>query len=82
MIIINHLVFGCPIQTLIEYKERHKIANYIYWKVCKYHGKLDREKWYKHQSEPITEAKRVTIFWYFAIQNRKKNKEPWIRYCG
>ena len=29
---------------------------------------LKPEKWYKHQPEPITETKGITILWDFAIQ--------------
>ena len=34
---IDHLVYSCPIQTSIGYKEkRDKIKHYIHWKACKY----------------------------------------------
>ena len=35
---------------------------------------LDCEKWYKHQQEPKTEAKKVTILWHFVIQPDGKMK--------
>ena len=33
------------------------------------------EKWYKHQPEPIREAKEATIFVDFCIQNDRKIKK-------
>ena len=65
---IDHLVSGCPILTPIEYKERQdKIEQDIHWIVGTYYGILDCEKWYKHQPEPITGAKGVTILQDFTI---------------
>ena len=59
---IVHLASGFSIATPIEYKEMHnKIGIYIHWKICKYNGILDCEKWYRHQPELIAEAKGVTI---------------------
>ena len=42
---IDNLVSGCPILTLIEYKEKHdKIRHCIPWKVRKYYRVLDCER--------------------------------------
>ena len=60
---IDHLMSGYPILTPTEYKERHdKMEHYIHWKIFKYCGILDCEKWYKHQPEPMTEAEEAIIF--------------------
>ena len=57
---IDYFVSNCSILTSIEYIEMHnKVGHYIHWKVCKYFGILDCEKWYEHQLEPITEGKRA-----------------------
>ena len=68
-----HLVSSCPVLTLIEYKKMYKnIRYYILWKIHKWYGILDREKWYKNQLEPITEAKKTRILWKFSIQIDRK----------
>ena len=64
-----------PILTPIEYKGSHnKKGHYIHWKMYKYDGILDCEKWYKHQPYRITEEKGTDILWDFAIQNDRKVK--------
>ena len=61
------------ILTPIEYKEKHdKIGHYIY--ICNYNRLLKSEKCYKHQPEPIREAKESTILSDFAIQTDRKIK--------
>ena len=58
-----------PTFSPIKCKERHdKIGCYIHWKICKYDGILDCEKWYEHQTEAQTEAKRAAIFLDLAIE--------------
>ena len=43
----------------------------------KYNGILHCEKWYKHQPEPIIEAKVTSLLWYFVIQTDRKIKSNW-----
>lgn len=35
---IGHLVFGCPILTAKESKDRHRFGQYINWKICQYYS--------------------------------------------
>ena len=75
---IDHLVYGWPILTPIEYKESlDEIGHCILWKVCKYSGTLDCGKCYKHQPED----KGATLLWKFAIQTDRKikNNRPDIK---
>ena len=68
----DHLIYSCLILTPRECKESHDKIEH--WKTCKYCTISNGEKWYKHQPEPLTEAKRATILWDFAIQTGRKIK--------
>ena len=61
------LVTGLSILTPIECKESHDKIHFIYWEICKYYDILKSEKCYKHQPDPITEAKETTILSDLAI---------------
>ena len=76
---IDYLVFCCTILTLIEYKERpYKRGHYIHWKVDKYYGILNCEKWCQYQPEPLTEANGTTVLSDFAIQTDRKIKSNYL----
>ena len=48
--------------------DTQQIGHYIHWKTGIFFGIVKWEEFYKHQSEPITEAKEVTILRNFTIQ--------------
>ena len=60
----NHLISGC--QTLLadgHYTKRHnKVCSYIHWTICQAHNNQTEDIW-KHQPEPVTANKEVTIFY-------------------
>ena len=72
---IDHLVSGCPTLAKSEYIVRHnKVAQYIHWKVCQHYGIKASNRWYEHETPPVTENEKVTILWDFSIQTDRTIK--------
>ena len=72
---IDHLVSGCPTLAINEYLIRHnKVAQYVHWKVCQHFDLKVVDRWYEHQTPPVTENEKVAILWDFPIQTDRTIK--------
>lgn len=60
----EHLV-SCPILTLKEYEDQHKIVQFIHSMICQHYSALHAEKLYEHYSEMALESCEITILWDF-----------------
>lgn len=67
----NHLMSGCPLLTLKEYKyQQDKIRQYI----TRRYVIITDENWYEHHPETVTESHEVTILWDFIILTDRHTK--------
>ena len=72
---IDHLVSGCPVLAKSEYILRHnKVAQHLHWQICKHYNIKVNDKWYEHETPPVTESEHATIMWDFAIQTDRTIK--------
>ena len=72
---IDHIISGCPVLALKEYKLRHdRVGQYIHWSVCKQVNAPHAEHWYEHHPDPVTETQDVTILWDFSVHTDRTIK--------
>ena len=51
---IDHLISGCTILALNEYKNRHnRVGQYIHWKICNHYDTETPGKLYEHRPLPF-----------------------------
>ena len=59
---VDHIVSACPITVNTEYFQRYdRVASFMHWILCKNFNLSQREKWYEHTPQTVTERKEVTI---------------------
>ena len=59
---VNHLVSECSKMAQREYKRRHDwVARRVHWEVCRMYGIEVKDKWYEHDTAPVTENERCKI---------------------
>ncbi|XP_063585774.1 uncharacterized protein LOC134763144 [Penaeus indicus] len=59
---IDHLISGCPVLALNEYKNRHdRVGQYLHWTICNSYNIKTCEHWYEHKSEPVVEGENATL---------------------
>ena len=77
---VGHLISECKNLAQKQYKQwRHdKIAQVIYWQLCKDHNLEHAEKWYDHSPQVTVENDKVEIIWDMKIQTDKvlKHSRP------
>ena len=66
---VLHIVSGCSMLALKEYKRRHdKVCLNTHWALCKKYGVKVCERWYEHKVESVIENDIVKILWDACIQ--------------
>ena len=66
---VNHTVSRCEMLTQRDYKQCHvNVIRIVDLRLCEKFGLQKSEKWYKHDSEPVTENYQVKQLFDIKIQ--------------
>ena len=66
---INHIASECPALAQNQYKKRHAtMARAVHWNLSKKYQMPCSNKWYEHQSQPVTENEDAKLLWDYSIR--------------
>ena len=65
----NHIASECPALAQNQYKMRHDtVARAVHWNLCKKYQLPCSNRWYEHQSQPVTENKNSKLLRDYSIR--------------
>ena len=66
---INRIASECPALAQNQYKKRHDtMARAMHWNLCKKYQMPCSNKWYEHQSQPVTENEDAKLLWDYSVR--------------
>ena len=66
---IHHIVAGCKCLAGTKYLLRHNtVCKYLHWWICKDRGMTVPAEWYKHNPQPSTDVRDITIIWDMQVR--------------
>ena len=67
---INHIASECPALAQNQYKKRHDTvtSRAVHWNLCKKYEMPCGNKWYEHQTQPVTENMSAKLLYDYSIR--------------